>query len=112
MDLETTGFSRSKCNIIEIAAEILGPDGIPLEDGTYAALIRPPCPVPPIVVKLTGITNDMLKDKPMFLDVIAEFFKFVSEKVGSYEEEVKDVHHIIVVGHNAKRFDIPFWLRK
>ena len=51
LDLETTGFSPSSCNIIEIAGEILSPDGIPLEDGTYTSLIRPPTNIPRLIAE-------------------------------------------------------------
>ena len=59
-DLETTGFSQIRCHIIEIAAEILDPDGIPFEDGRYSSLVKPPKAIPPIVVDLRGINNDMV----------------------------------------------------
>ena len=110
LDLETTGFSRSRCHIIEIAAQILTSDGVLLEDGTYTSLIRPPTKIPGVIVDLTGITEQMVKDCRPFSVVIQEFFAFIDEKVQYLNEEFqhKTTEHIILVAHNGKRLDIPF----
>ena len=66
IDLETTGLSHKLNNIIELAAEILLYDGVPIEDGSYSSLIRPPSTIPAVVSELTGITQEMVMDKPRF----------------------------------------------
>jgi DNA polymerase III alpha subunit (gram-positive type) len=40
-DLETTGRSRQRDKIIEVAAQILDPNGIPFEDTTFLEMVKP-----------------------------------------------------------------------
>ena len=87
IDLETTGFSRSTSSVIEIAGQILGPDGIAIEDGTFVSLIKPPTPIPQIITDLTGISNEMVSSSSLFKVVMEGFFCFLSKKVQSYTEE-------------------------
>jgi DNA polymerase III alpha subunit (gram-positive type) len=56
-DLETTGRSRQHSEIIELAAQILDPNGIPLEDAIFSELIKPNTPIPPLITELTTITK-------------------------------------------------------
>ena len=72
-DLETTGFSHKTNNIIEVAAEVLFHNWIPLQDGLYSSLICPPRPIPSIVSMLMGITQDMV-----------EFFEFINNQIKSF----------------------------
>ena len=112
-DLETTGFSRFRCHIIEIAAEILDPDGIPFEDGRYSSLVKPPKAIPPIVVDLTGINNDMVKSARRFHDVAIEFFAFIDDKRQMFEEgSGEEATRIVLVAHNGKRFDLLFLMEE
>jgi len=66
IDIETTGGNASRERITEIA--------IYIHDGTsvvneYSTLINPECKVPPFVARLTGISDEMLKDAPKFFEV-------------------------------------------
>lgn len=66
IDIETTGGNASRERITEIA--------IFIHDGTqvvneYSTLINPECKVPPFVARLTGISDEMLKDAPKFFEV-------------------------------------------
>ena len=66
IDLKTAGLSCKLNNIIELAAEILSYNAVPIEDWSYSSLIRPPSTIPAVVSELTGITQEMVMDKPRF----------------------------------------------
>ena len=94
-DLETTGLVNIPTNgkmdaITEIGA-------VKIIDGEikekFATLVDPERPLTEEIVKLTGITDDMLKGAPKIADVIPDFYKFCE---GSY-----------LVGHNVQ-FDYRF----
>lgn len=89
-DIETTGLSAKNDMITEIGA-------VKIKDGSvvdsYSQLIDPGIPIPELIVKLTGITDEMVKGKPKIDKVIKEFYDFIGDHV--------------VVAHNAK-FDIGF----
>ena len=112
LDLETNGFSRLRDHVIKIAGKILGPDRIGIEDAFFSSLIKPPKQIPQIVVELTGITNDMVKDKEGFSVVISNFVTFV-EKVEEYNDaNGVSIKNVIFVAHNGKCFDLPFLVDK
>lgn len=69
LDLETTGLSPTKCEIIEIAM-IKVVHGRPTE--TFQALVKPSSPIPPFITQLTGITNqDVETAEP--ISVVADY---------------------------------------
>ncbi|MBL0123637.1 MAG: 3'-5' exonuclease [Betaproteobacteria bacterium] len=55
-DLETTGFSAASCEIIEIAAVLVDPDGS--ITGEMSVLVKPVKPIPTEITRLTGITQE------------------------------------------------------
>jgi DNA polymerase III epsilon subunit-like protein len=111
-DLETTGGSRTDDDIIELAAMILGPDGIALEDGSFEALIRPSKDISQFITSLTGITNDMVQTAPDFRTVITEFFHFMGDVVQQHATATTtEIGHIVLVAHNGRVFDVPFLMR-
>lgn len=88
-DTETTGLIPGTDRIIEIACvelENLLPTG-----RIWRSLINPQRDIPAEVIKIHGITDEMVRDKPIFADVIGEFLAFTN---GGR-----------LVAHNAK-FDI------
>lgn len=90
-DLETTGlYPNSGDSIIEIGA-------VKIKNGEiidrYDELINPEKSLTEEIIKITGITNEMLIDKRVEEDGIKDFIKWV----GNYP----------MVAHNAK-FDISF----
>jgi DNA polymerase III epsilon subunit-like protein len=104
-DLETTGRQREQDEIIEIAAVVLDPFGIEIEDASFSQFIRPLRPIPPLITNLTSITNDMVSLADTFPVVAESFFTFIKE----IADDRPGISEIFLVGHNSKVFDIP-WL--
>ncbi len=93
-DLESTGGTKGTDKITEIAIYLF--DGEKIID-EFHSLINPKRSIEPFVVKLTGITDAMVKDAPTFEEV--------ADRVA---EITKDA---IFVAHNVS-FDYPFLRRE
>lgn len=89
-DIETTGFSNTNDKITEIGA-------VKIEDfkvvDKFSELINPQRDISYKIQELTGITNDMVKDKPTIEEVLPKFLEFIGDSV--------------LVAHNAD-FDMSF----
>lgn len=78
-DTETTGLNKLKDNIIQISAIKFKIDGFNLIKSDVLDLyINPDFPLPPKIIEITGITDELLEDKPLedeaFHDYILPFF--------------------------------------
>lgn len=73
-DIETTGTSITKDRIIEIAVIKLMPNGQTLRKHN---VINPTIPIPPESIKFHGLTDDDVRDKPLFKDVAKDYAKFL-----------------------------------
>ena len=89
-DIETTGFLAGMDQITEIAA-VKFEKGHPTS--TYTTLINPKREIPIKVEQITGITDEMVKDKPTIDEVLDDFAEFCGQD--------------ILVAHNAP-FDFEF----
>lgn len=89
-DLETTGLLPSKDEITEIGAVVLRNGQV---EERYHTYVNPKRPLPREISRLTGITDDMLKDAPTLEEALPQFFDFVGGRV--------------LAAHNAD-FDISF----
>ncbi len=89
-DIETTGLSNKNDGITEIGAVKIKNNNV---IDRFSALINPEKHIPEKIVELTGITNDMVKDKPTIENVLPEFLEFIGSSP--------------VVAHNAD-FDVGF----
>lgn len=79
LDIETTGLSAEKDNIIEVGAIEIRNGEIARE---YGRLIRYNGIIPEIVKDMTGINENMLKEKGEDIsEVLKELFEFISGKV-------------------------------
>lgn len=83
-DLETTGGNPSNNSITEIAAFKVY-NGMVID--RFYSLVNPQMRIPPIVRRITGLTNAMLQDAPIIDDVIPGFYKFIE--------------NCVLVSHNA-----------
>ncbi|MBQ3368905.1 3'-5' exonuclease [bacterium] len=90
-DLETTGLSPS-CGdrITEIGAIKLSGNKL---CGVFQTLVNPGRKIPEKIVEITGITNEMVADKPTISQVLPLFMDFVQDD--------------LIAAHNAK-FDTSF----
>lgn len=73
-DIETTGLSAKHDRITEIGAVKIR-NGKIVEE--FSELINPEIKIPGNIVKLTGITDEMVKDKETISTVLPRFLKFV-----------------------------------
>lgn len=91
-DTETTGMDPFKGDrVVEIGCvelENLVPTG-----RTFHVYLNPEREIPADAIAVHGITNEFVKDKPLFIDVAADFMDFVGDSV--------------LVAHNAG-FDMKF----
>lgn len=81
LDLETTGLIKpgiedpsQQPQIIEIGA-IIWEDGEELNK--FTTLINPGVPLPPIITKITGLTDAQLQHSQSFVEVLPDFIDFV-----------------------------------
>lgn len=89
-DLEATGLDLVNDRIIQIAYIKVNTDGTEKRENI---LINPEKEIPELVVQLTSITNEMVKDKPTFKELSKEL-----------EKEFKGCDF---AGFNSNRFDVP-----
>ena len=89
-DTETTGLDPVSGRIVEIGAVKFDRRGV---IARYNVLINPEMPMPEEAGKVNGITDAMLKDKPLIAAVFPDFFDFIGTGV--------------LVAHNAP-FDINY----
>ncbi len=75
-DLETTGLDAKTDYVIEFGA-VKVIDGVPTE--RYQQFIKPPVRIPKFIEKLTGISNDMVKDAPTFEEVVDDLYDFLGD---------------------------------
>lgn len=90
VDVETTGAKTPPCRITEIGAYRVSRGRIVAE---FQTLVNPETHIPPFIIQLTGITDEMVKDAPIFADVAHAWLDFADEAV--------------LVAHNAQ-FDVRF----
>lgn len=89
-DIETTGLSPLSCQITEIGAVLVKKDVV-LD--RFQTFVDPGVPIPPEIVNLTGITDDMVKGAPSPKEAVSEFIKFIGDRM--------------LIAHNAS-FDMSF----
>lgn len=89
-DLETTGLDTTNDKITEIGA-------VKIVDGKiqdcFTTLINPQVPISARITELTGITDEMVADKPKFTEVVGDFYKYIDGAE--------------LIAHNAS-FDVTF----
>lgn len=89
-DLETTGLDIVKDSIIQISYIKVCTDGTEKRGNIF---VHPPHPIPKEVEELTGITNEMVADKPTFKEIAPKL--------------KKEFENCDFAGFNSNRFDVP-----
>jgi DNA polymerase III epsilon subunit family exonuclease len=90
IDIETTGLSGHKCQIIEVAAARYREH---TESGVYVSLAYAEY-IPHFITDLTGISQEMVESAPVESVVLDELMDFIGDDT--------------LIGHNIVRFDAPF----
>lgn len=90
-DLETTGISAAKDDIIEISAvKVKGGEVV----DTFSTLVNPGRKIPYYATAVNGITDEMVADAPDIREALGNFLEFAGNQV--------------LVGHNIQSFDLNF----
>ncbi|HIE15850.1 MAG TPA: 3'-5' exonuclease [Bacteroidales bacterium] len=89
-DLETTGLNTATDKIVQISIIKIFPDG---KEEKYNFFVNPGIPIPEEATAIHGITNEMVKDKPLF----SEIAKKIADIISGCD----------LAGYNSNRFDIP-----
>ena len=89
-DLETTGIDIVKDRIIEISYVKVFPNG---KEESKTMRINPGMPIPPASTAIHGITDDDIKDCPLFKNVAKQL--------------AAQIEGCDLAGYNSNRFDIP-----
>lgn len=94
-DLETTGVNITKDRIVEISYIKVFSNG---QEQEKTIRVNPGMPIPPEATAIHHITDDDVKDKPLFKDI------------------AKDLSHVFegcdIAGFNSNRFDIPLLMEE
>jgi DNA polymerase-3 subunit epsilon len=80
-DLETTGFSTTNGDEIISFGAVAVRDGKVLEEECFYSLVNPKRTIPPHIVELTGVTNEMVEDAPDLIHVLSAFMQFIGRRV-------------------------------
>ncbi|MBE5972545.1 MAG: PolC-type DNA polymerase III [Lachnoclostridium sp.] len=101
-DIETTGFSPTKNQIIEIGA-------VKVENGTitdrFNEFVNPDVPIPFEIERLTGINDSMVMDAPRIDVILPKFLEFVGKAALVAHNASFDVSFI---KHNAGQLNLAF----
>ena len=78
VDIETTGSTPQSAGITEIAIVIH--NGVEVT-GKYVTLINPRHKIPPFIVNMTGISDEMVAGAPLFEEVAPQIFNLLNGRV-------------------------------
>ena len=77
-DVETTDLDTNTCKIIELSA-------IKIKDGNwveeFSTFANPGMKIPPNIIDLTSITQDMVDSQPSFSDILPDFLHFCKDAI-------------------------------
>lgn len=105
-DIETTGLSPATCKITEIGA-VKVKNGVVLD--RFNMFVNPGVPIPENIVKLTGITDEMVADAPSITEVLPQFLAFTDGKMLVAHNAVFDTGFIRQAAEDiGVEFDNPY----
>ncbi len=107
-DIETTGGNPQRNGITEICA-LRVENGV--EQDSFYSLVNPGISIPPIVRRMTGITNATVKDAPPIEDVMPGFLEFVGTSILVSHNTIGDLKFLryfseTCCGHSFENFFI------
>ena len=108
VDLETTGLEPRLDKIIEIAA-VKVVNGKIIDE--WNTLVNPGMFIPQITTDITGITTEMVKDSPAFIDVIDDYLAFMGTDSIFVAHNVDFDHAFLnehLKAHNRKLMPNPY----
>jgi len=91
IDVETTGLSTLSDRIVEIGVLKIMPDG---RKSQFYAKLNPECPISKAAVRVHGITNEEVENKPTFKMIASRLLQLLGE--------------CDLAGFNVAKFDLPF----
>lgn len=94
-DLETTGLSADRCEIIQIAG-VRFREGKAVPEDAFFSYARPAQPIPAFIARYTGVTDAHVAGAPRPHEALASFARFVGEDGTG------------LIAHNGHRFDSRF----
>lgn len=106
IDIETTGGNAKTGKITEIAIYVHNGERIIDE---FTSLINPETSIPPFIAQLTGISNEMVENAPLFADVAEEIFSktantiFVAHNVNFDYSFIREEYRKLGYDFNRKR---------
>ena len=89
-DLETTGTDVARDRIVELAFIKLMPDG---KRDSYVKKINPGMPIPPESTAIHGITDETVKNCPLFKQIASHLYEWIKG--------------CDLGGYNSSKFDLP-----
>lgn len=98
VDVETTGLSTERAQLIEIGAVVMKNQK---EVARFSKLINPGIELPERIIELTGITQEMVNQAESERTVIKEFLAFIHSYDSLFEGDM------VMLGHNIG-FDYSF----
>lgn len=107
-DLETTGAKAPPCRVTEIGAYRVSKGAIA---GEFHSLVNPQTPIPEFISSLTGISDEMVRDAPLFADLAADLLEFIGDSVlvaHNAQFDVRFLNHEISLIHGKYRVANPY----
>jgi DNA polymerase III epsilon subunit family exonuclease len=90
-DIETTGGNPERNGITEICAIKYRSEQ---RGGRFYSLVNPQIPIPPIVRKMTGISNKTVQDAPLIETVMPDFLNFAERGILVSHNTIGDLKFI------------------
>ena len=88
-DIESTGLNPRRDRIVELAAVKVWPDG---REESRCWLLNPSVPIPPETSAIHGITDEIVKDCPTFVDKSKEIYDFFKDAdLGGFNSDHYDI---------------------
>lgn len=103
-DLETTGLNVAKDRIVSISVYKVFPDG---QTEGKSAIVNPEIPIPKAASDVHGITDDDVKDKPLFKQIAKSLYSFMDNcDIAGYNNNSYD-NVLLCEEFSRHGFDFP-----